>query len=180
MIYMRPMFTTKRCLAVLAFVCGGTFVYGQLPAGFPSAPNTGNPELDAVQYEQAKQAWYATQPGTVTNAVPLPAQAQVPASQEALNAQSEAAKTAAAAAASPDRTAERQANELRELWRTYSLNKDLWAATNPELILQVQAQLGISPQVSVSLIPQSEFLTFDAEKQAFLLANPSLFTIVQD
>lgn len=174
------MFTTKRCLAILAFVCGGTFVYGQMPAGFPGVPNTGNPELDAIQYDQAKQAWYQTQPNQAASPTPAPAQVPATLSQEELNAQYEAAKTAAAATASPDRSAERQANELRELWRTYSLNKDLWAATDPELLQQVQTQLGISPQVGVSLIPQSEFLTFDAEKQAYLLANPSLFTIVQD
>jgi hypothetical protein len=175
------MFTAKRCLAILAFICGGTFVHGQMPAGFPVMPNTGDAEADAISYDQAKQAWMLQQPnGLPANPVGGAQPAQLAFPQEVLNAQYEAQKTAAAAASQVDRTAEIQANHLRELQRTYALNKDQWAATDPERLQVVQAQLGIGEVVSMSYIPQSEFQTFSAEKQTWLLNNPSLFTIVQD
>jgi hypothetical protein len=175
------MFTTKRCLALLAFIVCGTFVFGQMPAGFPVMPQTGNPEADAVSYEQAKQLWMQQNPqfqpvnplvGAIVNPKGDP--------QDVLNAQYEADKIAALAAAADTRATEQQANELRELQREYTLNKDIWAAADPERLQAAQIALGIQPVVGVSYIPQSEFLTFSPEKQLYLQSNPALFIIVQD
>lgn len=174
------MFTTKRCLAILAFIVCGTFVYGQAPAGLPAMPNTGNPEADAITYDQAKQAWLAGQPSQAVAPAPANANAQASVPLDVRNAQHEAQKMAATNASNAERNALLQANALRELQREYTLNKDLWSATDPERLAAAQAALGISETVGVSYIPQSEFLTFDAEKQAYLLANPNLFVIVQD
>lgn len=171
----------RRCSALLAFLAVCIFGFAQAPLGLPEKPNTGDPILDAQTYEQAKQEWarqnqpLGQTPGAGANAAQQPVLPQA-----VVNSNSELAKTNAAIAATAepqDRAELRAENERRALQREFALHKDEWFANDPARFQAAQEALGIAPTVNVSHIPQSEFNTYSAEKQAYLLANPNLFVI---
>jgi hypothetical protein len=165
-----------RCFAFLAFLALCSFGLAQMPAGFPTMPNTGNPAADAEAYEQAKQVWTQNNPSSPVNGNGNAA--PVLQSTEAQNAAYEAAKIQAGtvSAASP---AELAAHQLRKLETEFSQNHAQWAEANGRLHAAYLDVFAMARGQNVVTITAQDYASFYPELKNLVDANPALFNITQ-
>lgn len=167
-----------RCLALVAFFAICSLGFAQMPTGFPTMPNTGNPAADAQSYEQAKTQWLqlnGVQP-VRTSVITEPTEQQ--------NAAYEAQKTlvtggpteAPSFAVDPAALAERRLNELHA---TFESNQEEMASSNARLHQAYLDLFAMTRGQSVVTLTQAEHANMYTELRDLVNANPTLFNITQ-
>jgi hypothetical protein len=164
-----------RCMALVAFLALCSFGFAQMPTGFPTMPNTGNPAADAATYEQAKTMWLANNPSVVVTSPAAP----VVELTEAQNAAAQELKTAQAAnaefAAMPQ--AEQAARQLRQLRATFEQHQGEWETGNVRVYSAYIEALTMARGESTVTVSASDYATFFPELKSLVDANTALFTV---
>lgn len=162
-----------RCLAFVAFLAICSFGLAQMPSGFPTMPNTGNPSADAEAYEQAKKIWVSQNPST-----PVVSNIAVTQPTESQNAAYEAQKVQAAAISNVSAT-DAAAHQLRKMEADFNAHQDEWAVSNARLHEAYLSAFAMARGQAIVTIPAQEYATFHKELRDLIDANPILFNVTQ-
>lgn len=164
-----------RCLAMVAFFAICSFGFAQMPVGFPTMPHTGNPSVDAENYDQAKQQWFANNPTTLSGNSNI---APVVTPSEADNVAYEEQKTIAAYAQAVPVSVQAEM-QIRALRADFDAHSSEWSTSNVRVYqAHIDAFTMARGQTIVS-VPAAEYATFFAELKALVDANTALFNITQ-
>lgn len=163
-----------RCLATMAFFAICTLGFAQVPNGFPTMPNTGDPQADAQAYEQAKLNWFSNNPSSLVNNAPNVTLSPTEADNEAY----EIAKIAASQVSQVNQ-ADLAAHQRAALEGYLSQNSDDLKANNPRLLEAYIQALDMTANQSTAVISATEYATFHQELRAIVDANTAMFTILQ-
>ena len=165
-----------RCLAFLAFFAICTLGFAQMPNGFPTMPNTGNPSADAQAYDLAKQQWYEMnpEPGAVRVAAVVEATAIENAAYEQ---QKELAAMVPTQAPVP--AIEQAAVQLRALRMAFETNADEWAMSNVRVYQAYIDVFTMARGNAIVTVSAVDYATFFPELKALVDNNPALFNITQ-
>lgn len=162
---------TMRGFVMLAFLAICSIAAAQMPTGFPTMPNTGNPSADAEAYEQAKQVWIANNPTSPVNQTTVAAQ---PTEQE--NEAYEANKVQAIENQIQGRQA---AKQLEGLEATFRANHEDWLVNNGRLHQAYLDAFAMARGQSVVNITALEYANLYQELRGLVDANPALFVVTQ-
>jgi hypothetical protein len=163
---------TLRGLVLMAFLAICSIAAAQVPTGFPTMPNTGNPGADAEAYEQAKQAWIANNPSSPVNSSPVVTPQPTVQDNEAY----EANKLQQAQIAGGTRQAAKQLASMEEVFRA---NHEDWSANNPRLHEAYMEAFRMARGQTVVTVTAQQYASFHQELRSLIDANPSLFVVTQ-
>lgn len=161
-----------RGLVLVAFLAICSIASAQMPTGFPTMPNTGNPGADAEAYEQAKQAWIANNPSSPVNSNPVVTTQPTLQDNEAY----EANKLQQAQAQSGARDAAKQLAGMEEVFRA---NHEDWSINNGRLHEAYMEAFRMARGQTVVTITAQQYASFHQELRSLIDANSSLFVVTQ-
>jgi hypothetical protein len=162
-----------RCLAFLAFLAICSLGIAQMPNGFPTMPNTGNPQADAEAYEQAKTVWIANNPSSPVNSPVVVTQPT-----EIENAAYEANKVQAGETFNVP-TADVAEHQLRKMEAEFRANQAEWATSNVRLREAYMAAFSLARGQTIVTISAQDYATFHQELRDLVNANTVLFNVTQ-
>lgn len=171
---MKQKCTGMRCLAFLAFFAICTLGIAQMPNGFPTMPNTGNPSADAQAYDLAKQQWLELNPSQQVNVSPAVVVPHTEIENQAYELQKSQAVAAPAVSA-----VEQAAVQLRALRMAFETNGTEWSTSNVRVYQAYIDAFTMARGNAIVSIPAVDYATFFPELKALVDNNTALFNITQ-